>query len=68
MNDRFHIGTFLWGIVLTVTGAFLAGVGFGWWEMFTINWAYFGPALLILVGVIVLMGALTSSSSRAPSN
>jgi hypothetical protein len=68
MNDKFHVGTFLWGLTLTVSGALLAGVGFGWWDMFVINWAYFAPALLILVGVIILMGALSSGDQRTPSN
>jgi hypothetical protein len=58
MNDRFHVGTFFWGVVLTVAGAALAAVGFGWWDMSAIDLRYVAPAFVILVGVVVLLGAL----------
>lgn len=64
MTDRFHTGTFLWGVVLTLAGAALAAVGFGWWELSTIDLRYVGPAFVILVGAVVLTGALTRTRGR----
>ena len=66
MTDRFHTGTFLWGLVLTLAGAALAAVGFGWWELSTIDIRYVGPAFVILVGAVVLAGALTRGNGRRP--
>ncbi|HET8738347.1 MAG TPA: hypothetical protein VFO17_01290 [Acidimicrobiia bacterium] len=58
MTDRFHLGTFLWGVVLTLAGAAIAGDGFGWWDLGVIDLAYLAPTLLILVGVVVVIAAL----------
>lgn len=58
MNDRMHIGTFLWGVVLTLAGAALAAVGFGWWDISAIDLRYVAPAFVILAGVVILLGAL----------
>jgi uncharacterized membrane protein YeaQ/YmgE (transglycosylase-associated protein family) len=59
MTDRFHAGTFLWGVVLTLTGAALASVGFGWWDISSIDLRYVAPVFVILVGAVILLGALT---------
>lgn len=59
MTDQFHVGTFLWGVVLTLTGAALAAVGFGWWDISSIDLRYVAPALVIVVGSVILVGALT---------
>jgi membrane protein DedA with SNARE-associated domain len=64
MNGRFYVGTFLWGVVLTLAGATLAVVGFGWWDMPAIELGYVFPVLLILVGAVVLVGALTHDRNR----
>lgn len=58
MGDRFHVGTFSWGVVLTLAGAALAVVGFGWWDLSTIDLRYLAPVFVILVGVVILLGAL----------
>jgi hypothetical protein len=58
MNDRLHVGTFLWGVVLTITGAALATVGFGWWDLSSISLRYVAPVFVILVGVVILLGSL----------
>jgi hypothetical protein len=58
MNDRFHVGTFLWGVVLTIAGAALAAIGFGWWDISSIDLRYVGPVFVLLVGVVILLGAL----------
>ncbi len=60
MNDRFNVGTFMWGVFLTVVGAALAAIGFGWWDISTLDLRYVGPALVILMGVTILTGALVS--------
>jgi membrane protein DedA with SNARE-associated domain len=58
MVDRFHVGTFVWGMVLTLAGAALAAVGFGWWELSAIDLRWVGPVFVILIGVVILAGAL----------
>lgn len=58
MSNRLHVGTFLWGVVLTIAGAALVAVGFGWWDIASIDLLYVGPAFVILVGMVVLLGAL----------
>lgn len=58
MTDRFHPGTFLWGVILTLAGAALAAIGFGWWDISLIDLRYVGPALVILIGLTILTGAL----------
>lgn len=58
MSERFQIGTFLWGVVLTLAGAAMAAVGFGWWDLSSIDLRYVAPVFVILVGVVILAGAL----------
>jgi hypothetical protein len=58
MNDRFDVGTFIWGVVLTVAGAALAAVGLGWWDLSSIDLRYVAPVFVILVGVVILFGSL----------
>lgn len=58
MTREFHWGTFLWGLVLTLAGGALTGVGLGWWDLSAIDIRYVGPAFLILVGLVTLIGAL----------
>lgn len=64
MSERFHTVTFVWGLVLTVAGAALAAVGFGWWDISGLDLRYVGPALLILVGLTILAGALMPGRDR----
>lgn len=65
MGDRLHIGTFVWGVVLTIAGAALAAVGFGWWELAAIDLRYVAPVFVILVGGVLLLGALTSQNRES---
>jgi len=67
MTDRFHVGTFLWGVILTLTGASLAAVGFGWWDISTIDLRYVAPAVVILAGTVILISAL-SPDGREPGS
>ena len=62
MTDRVHVGTFLWGVVLTLAGAAMAAVGFGWWDISSIDLRYIAPVFVILVGVVILLGALMPRS------
>jgi hypothetical protein len=62
MGDTFHFGTFVWGVVLTIVGAALAAVGFGWWDLSAIDLRYVAPVFVILVGGVILLGALTSQN------
>lgn len=63
MTDRFHPGTFLWGVILTFAGAALAAIGFGWWDISSIDLRYVGPTLVILIGLTILTGALLLGNS-----
>lgn len=67
MNDQFHWGSFLWGVVLTLAGAGLTGIGLGWWDLSAIDVRYVGPAFLILVGLVTLIGALARDVRRHSS-
>ena len=62
MSDRFHVGTFLWGVVLSLVGAALAVVGFGWWDLSWIDLRFVAPVFVILIGVVILLGALAPDS------
>ncbi len=66
MTERYHFGTLLWGLALTAWGATLLGEGLGWWDLELGDLRYAGPILIILIGVLVLVGALRSGrgSSR----
>lgn len=61
MSDRFHVGTFLWGLILTIVGAALAAVGFGWWDLAFFDLRYAGPLFVILVGAVILIGAVAQN-------
>jgi membrane protein DedA with SNARE-associated domain len=62
MTERFHVGTFLWGLVLTIAGLALSAIGFGWWDISTIDLRIVAPVFVILVGLIILIGALTQGT------
>lgn len=59
MTDRLHMSTFLWGVILTVVGAALAAVGFGWWDLAVLDLRYAAPVIVILMGGVILAGAFT---------
>lgn len=59
MGERFHFVSFAWGLILTIVGAVLTGVGFGWWEMASLDLRFVGPIVVILVGAVITIGALT---------
>lgn len=67
MGDRIHVGTFLWGLILTLVGATLAAVGFGWWDISSIDLRYAAPVFVILIGIVILLGSLTGNSRRDSS-
>ena len=62
MNSQFHPGTFVWGVVLALSGAWLLGVGLDLWDIGRIDLRYVAPVLVILVGVSVLLGSLRSAT------
>ncbi|HUG32536.1 MAG TPA: hypothetical protein VMM14_06555 [Acidimicrobiia bacterium] len=57
MSNRIHVGTLLWGAILTIAGALLTAIGFGWWEITTFDLRYMGPALVVLIGIVILISA-----------
>ena len=63
MDDRMHIGTALWGLVLTIWGAALFGLGVGWWDLDLVDLRYAGPILIIVVGAVIVFGALAGADS-----
>lgn len=60
MSNRFHGGTFIWGLLLTAAGAGLLGVGLDLWDLGRIDLRYAAPILVIAIGVSVLFGSLRS--------
>ena len=64
MSDRLHVGTFLWGLILTISGAALAAVGFGWWDLAVFDLRFAGPLFVILVGAVILIGSLAQNAGR----
>lgn len=64
MGDRLHIGTLLWGLFLTAWGVGVLGVGMDWWSIDLVDLRFAGPILIIIVGAVVLFGALGSSDRR----
>lgn len=69
MNDRFHFGTFLWGLALTLAGVGLLGVGLGWWTLSLIDLRYVAPVAVIVIGASIVLGALTRQTSEgSPRN
>ncbi|HXV71345.1 MAG TPA: hypothetical protein VEB69_08090 [Acidimicrobiia bacterium] len=65
MGERIHVGTFVWGVLLTIFGAAMAAVGFGWWDLSAIDLRYVAPVFVILVGGVILLGALTSQNRQS---
>lgn len=61
MSERFHRATFIWGVVLTIAGAGLLGVGLDFWELSRIDLNYAAPILVIVVGASILFGSLRRS-------
>lgn len=61
MNDQLHLGTLLWGAVLTIAGAGLTAVGFGWWDFTPIDLRYAAPVLLVLIGIIILISSVSQN-------
>lgn len=60
MGSEIHIGTLLWGLVLTIWGVGLLGVGLDWWDLELLDLRYAGPILLVVVGAVILFGAIMS--------
>ncbi len=54
MNERLHVGTFLWGLILAISGAALTAVGLGWWDISSIDLRLVGPVFVILLGAVVV--------------
>jgi hypothetical protein len=68
MSERIHVGTFMWGVVLTLAGAALAAVGFGWWDISSIDLRYVAPVFVILVGTVILAGSLRREPNGASAD
>lgn len=60
MGDRLHVGTLLWGLLLTAWGVGLLGVGMDWWSIDLVDLRFAGPILVIVVGAVIVFGALAS--------
>jgi hypothetical protein len=63
MDDRVHIGTLLWGLALIAWGVVVLGVGLDWWSIELADFRYAGPILIIIVGAVIVVGALTSKDT-----
>lgn len=60
MDRKFHIGTLISGLVLAVWGIGLLGDGMEWWNLEFADLRYMGPILIIVIGALVVIGALAS--------
>jgi hypothetical protein len=63
-DQRFHFGTFVTGLVVAIIGGLLLAEGMGWWELRLRDFRFVGPALLIAIGVIVLLGSFARKQSE----
>lgn len=61
MDRKLHVGTLLSGIALAAWGFGLLGDGLGWWDLELADLRYAGPLLIILIGGLVVVGALVST-------
>lgn len=68
MSNRIHVGTLLWGAILTIAGALLTAIGFGWWEITTIDLRYMGPGLVVLIGIVILISATAQGVRDRPAS
>lgn len=58
MNERLHVGTFLWGVILAVSGVALTAVGLGWWDISSIDLRLVGPVFVILLGAVIVAASI----------
>ena len=58
MGDRVHVGTLIWGVLLTAWGIVVLGMGLEWWSIGLADLRYAGPILIIVVGAVIVVGAL----------
>lgn len=58
MNERLHVGTFLWGLILAISGASLTAVGLGWWDISSMDLRLVGPVLVILIGAVIVAASI----------
>lgn len=66
MNERLHVGTFLGGLILTITGAALTAVGLGWWDIAAIDLRFVAPVFVILLGAVIVAGSFGRPAAPAP--
>ena len=59
MGDHVNIAGLIWGVALTGAGAWLFGVGVGWWDLTLVDLRYLLPAAVILVGTGMLLNSVT---------
>lgn len=64
MDRKFHVWTLLCGLVLAAWGTGLLGDGMGWWNLELTDLRYAGPILIIVIGALVVIGALMAERRR----
>lgn len=65
MTRKLHVGTLISGLVLAAWGTGLLGDGMGWWNLELADLRYVGPILIIVVGALVVIGALMSAQKSS---
>ncbi len=63
---RFDLTTFLWGLVVTLIGIGLALEATDLWELRVGHLRWAGPALAILVGVVLVVRSMAQSRRDEP--
>ena len=61
MDRDYHIGTLISGFAIALWGTALLGDGLGWWDLELADLRYVGPVLIIVVGALIVAGALASA-------
>lgn len=63
MSDRIHIGTFVWGLVLTAFGGLFVAEALEVWEFTLRDFRYAGPIILVVIGVSLVLTNLRRSQT-----
>jgi|FLYL01.1.fsa_nt_gi small neutral amino acid transporter SnatA (MarC family) len=61
---RIHTGTLLAGLILTAIGLAFTAEALDVWELRLRHLRLAGPLLLVVIGVVVLLGALSEHDDR----
>jgi hypothetical protein len=58
VGEQIHVPTLIWGVILTLFGAAFVAENLGAWSIESLDLRVVGPAVLILIGAVVLVASL----------